>query len=177
MYITANPHAYILNNQTFHDLITLNEHHDPDLGAVSPDSVVNISSRAAQQYPHKRLIVHFMQPHHPFINHEGLLIDERGWEFNGNDQKEGRLWKLIKGGYIKKQDAWDAYQQSLEYVLEHVADLLESLDGKTIITSDHGNMFGERLSPIPQRIYAHPKGIFMNELVKVPWFIPGFNRR
>jgi hypothetical protein len=45
------------------------------------------------------------------------------------------------------------------------------LPGKTVVSSDHGELLGERLSPIPLRAYGHPMGIYMDELVKIPWHV------
>jgi hypothetical protein len=47
--------------------------------------------------------------------------------------------------------------------------LIERLDGKTVITADHGNLVGERLSPVPVKGYGHPGYLRKDELVLVPW--------
>jgi hypothetical protein len=52
------------------------------------------------------------------------------------------------------------------------------VDGRTVITSDHGNLVGERAWPVPVRLYGHPEGIRHPALVKVPWaVIEGDGRR
>ena len=43
--------------------------------------------------------------------------------------------------------------------------------GKTIITSDHGNLFGERIKPLYTREYGHPCGIYSKQLIKIPWLV------
>lgn len=48
-------------------------------------------------------------------------------------------------------------------------DLLSELDGKTVVTADHGELLGERSFPLPYREYGHPKGTYTEKLVKVPW--------
>lgn len=63
----------------------------------------------------------------------------------------------------------DAYKTNLELVLPYVKQLVAKLDGLTVVTSDHGNLLGERLSPIPVRGYGHPWYIRHDALVKVPW--------
>ncbi|ELZ23103.1 hypothetical protein C475_15679, partial [Halosimplex carlsbadense 2-9-1] len=50
-----------------------------------------------------------------------------------------------------------------------VKELLGELSGKTVVTSDHGNMLGERARPIPIREWGHPDGVYTPELVTVPW--------
>jgi len=40
--------------------------------------------------------------------------------------------------------------------------------GKSVITSDHMNLLGERLFPVPTKGYVHPIGLHKPELLKVP---------
>jgi len=69
------------------------------------------------------------------------------------------------------EEIWDAYNENLHVVLSHIENLLEELEGKTIVTSDHGNMIGERGDPVPIREYGHPRWTYTEELVTVPWLI------
>ena len=50
-------------------------------------------------------------------------------------------------------------------------DLAAAVDGRLVVTSDHGNMLGERTWPIPLRVYGHPTGVRNGELVEVPWAV------
>lgn len=46
-----------------------------------------------------------------------------------------------------------------------VSELLKNLsDKKVVITSDHGEAFGE------WGIYGHPGGVYIKALTEVPWF-------
>jgi len=56
-------------------------------------------------------------------------------------------------------------------------ELLDELDGKSVVTSDHGNLFGERLWPIPIRRYGHPRGLRHPALIDVPWHEVPFETR
>lgn len=49
--------------------------------------------------------------------------------------------------------------------------LAEELPGKTVITADHGNLFGERATPFPIPVYFHPSNVRISSLTEVPWFI------
>jgi len=40
---------------------------------------------------------------------------------------------------------WEAYNENLDIVLTEIEALLDELDGKSVITADHGNLVGERL--------------------------------
>ena len=81
---------------------------------------------------------------------------------------EGDLFTALE---LERDELWSIYVENLEYALEHVAELLEALSGKTVVTSDHGNYVGERASPIPIREYGHPRGLYDEPVVRVPWLV------
>jgi hypothetical protein len=64
------------------------------------------------------------------------------------------------------------YNENLEIAFEYVTELLNEVDGRVIISADHGNMIGERQGPLPtKRHYGHPWGVYTTELVNVPWHV------
>jgi hypothetical protein len=155
-----------------------------DSSAVLPEDVVTESLRAHEMHPQKRLIIHFMQPHLPYIGSKGYEI----FEMIGDDdsfQLEGR-WgtsslKVFKAARTEKYDITntdirDAYRENLEIVLEYAKDLIEKLDGKTVISSDHGEMLGEHVPLIGEQ-YSHPNGLATEKLRKVPWLAVDDERR
>lgn len=187
VYVNANPYvSYLdLNKNTFHAVIDLLDKWDDELQTVPPEVVAKAATDAHESFPNKRLIVHFMQPHTPFIGDVGREIEAAGWD---PDQESGNLeganiWQRLRNQSDSESPGldtvWKAYEENLEIALEHVHELLLDLDGDSVITSDHGNMVGERLSPIPsKKIYGHPLGVYHPNLVKVPWFrVEGDARR
>jgi hypothetical protein len=66
--------------------------------------------------------------------------------------------------------AQQAYRENLELVLDDVARLFDIFDGKIVLTSDHGEMLGERGGLLPTRKYGHPPSIPAPKLREVPWF-------
>jgi hypothetical protein len=124
-----------------------------------------------------------MQPHYPFIGELGKQIAHRGYaqrdSTDGNTDDDGRsgyradytVWGKLQYNLdgLTKDFVWEAYKENLEIVLDHVTRLTEKLDGKTVITADHGNLVGERLSPVPVKGYGHPGYLRQDELVLVPW--------
>ena len=64
---------------------------------------------------------------------------------------------------VGKDKLKELYQQDLELALKEVEKLLEELDGKVVITSDHGESFGENLE------WGHPLKSKNPVLVEVPW--------
>ena len=125
---------------------------DKYVKTVFPNEVIESTIRLRDKYLSERFIIWFMQPHHPFIGHS--LISEH----------DGIVWEQIKSKKLSISMAYRAYEDNLNMVLTKVKDgLLPYLDGKTVITTDHGNCFGEH------GLLAHPHGIYVKELVEVPW--------
>lgn len=167
VYITANPqlsnHNDRLNIQ-FHAHIDVwrQEGWNSKNRTVLPETVTEYAVDAHHQYPHKRLLVHYIQPHYPFIGPTGQehFPNEKlnFWQdlFTGNESYDRKV-------------IWKAYKENLRQVLPSVQDAVNKLDGLSIVSSDHGQIFGEPASPVPVPEYGHPHGIYTNKLVKIPW--------
>jgi len=181
VYITANPHAHSLDETIFHYMnILLEDYWDSDSGTVLPETVAQEALDAFHTFENKRLIVHFMQPHFPFIGKLGQDIDQGGLTLNidGAEDDQRHIWQQLTYGLTDRETAVAAYRENLDIVLDTVSNLLEDISGKTVISADHGNLIGERLRPIPTRGYGHPRNFPAPGLIKVPWhIIPYDNRR
>jgi hypothetical protein len=155
IYITANPYVYtLLPRNTFFKVIHLwRTNWDENLGTVHPETVAKKAVEIHYTYPDKRLIIHFMQPHPPFI---------------GKYRKSGNLFCSIalKEGLI---EAIKAYLSNLDLVFSYIKPLIEKLDGITVVTSDHGEAWGELAPPFIIPIYGHPRGIRIPSIREVPW--------
>ncbi|SFR73468.1 hypothetical protein SAMN04487947_3991 [Halogeometricum rufum] len=127
----------------------------------SPEAVTRAVLELKDEYPNKRLLVHYMQPHYPYLNatNGAFELDKTG------------LRETVRASDVDYADVREAYRENLRYVLEHVQTLVEELDGKTVISSDHGEMLGDRLTPFPVRWVGHPPGIFTDKLTTVPWHV------
>jgi len=174
VYVTASPilqrgYQYRYDPE-FHDVVNVwrADGWDEEWNSVLPETMVEHALEAANSHPHKRLIVHFMQPHYPFIGSD-LELDKQ--TVPDPEEIETDIWhEMMRGTDAPPSDeVLAAYRQNLDRVLPHVARLLEALSGKSVVTSDHGNMLGERSWPVPIREWGHPKGIYTPELVTVPW--------
>lgn len=178
VYVTANP-QYERNRESldanFHRVINVWLDHgwDHETGTVRAETVTAAAIDAHKQHPNKRVIVHYMQPHYPFVDSETRFDKRHLSTINGaDDDADGEnVWNKKFLGQIDAScdELWSMYLENLEYVLEHVEDLISGISGKIIITSDHGNYVGERASPIPIREYGHPRGLYDEEVVQVPW--------
>lgn len=180
VYVTSNPHVDKLASECFHDIVSVWESEfDTDEGTVHPEAVVEASQKAAEQYPNKRIISHFMQPHFPFVPVEFNLP---GWSpdiIQGDKTRERARspFDALEAGNLTRSAVWDGYRQNLEYVIDDASELAEDLPGRSVITSDHGNMFGERSYPIPIQIFEHPPKLRHKALVEIPWAVfDGGNR-
>ena len=181
VYVTANPHASKLPDNTFHAVVDLLEDGwNAEHRTVLPETMVTAVQRAHERYPNKRLIAHFMQPHFPFIGDAGRRLEHGGIErpsVGGGDSKR-HVWGSLGHGRISGEDVWTAYRENLDIVLPHVDALLTSIPGKSVVTSDHGNLLGEWTHPLPVRGYGHPRGLNVPELREVPWLVvEGSERR
>lgn len=174
VYVSANPYIERLDEGTFHAVERLyaGESWDDELNTVPPETVAEASSRARERYPQKRLIIHFMQPHYPFIGNIGRKIHHRGYNPNGRNSDEQSIWKQLQRDprSLELNDVISAYHENLVIVLNAVDDLVSQLDGTTIISADHGNLLGERLWPFPVSDFGHPTNAYNPALVTVPWY-------
>lgn len=192
VYVTANPHVSRLCEGQFHDIIPVWETDwDDELRTVTPEAMVNATIEAQTKFPNKRIISHFVQPHAPFIGENaresfgvetGITLNRmmaQGTDNGGYSNREEfpNAWSRLQSGEITKKEIFEAYCENLEVALDSLADLIEKLGGKSVITADHGEMFGEMAFPLPIRRVGHSGKVYTPLLVKVPWFILDYNNR
>ncbi len=136
---------------------------DMELDTVLPETVVEETIRA-QKGDSDRFIVHFLQPHAPFIGEPSLPLPfGRDPELPMGYGVGDATWRAIKSGAVSIESAKAAYRGNLQLVLHHVRRLLGILEGRIVITSDHGELFGE------YGLFGHPERVFVPPLVNVPW--------
>lgn len=183
VYVTANPYAEDLSHDIFHTIESVLSEWKDDLGTVLPADVTQAAIEASETYPNKRLIVHYMQPHQPWIGPTADAIRERaevsGWMHNRVEGDHGRgEFGLVRDGVISHDEMEQAYQESLEITLDHVQQLLDTVPGRSVVTADHAELLGERIIPLTQRRYGHPMNLKCKTLRRVPWLeTPSETRR
>jgi hypothetical protein len=161
---------YDIDQTQLDDAATLAEVGIPFEETVDAKRVNKAALETAAEYSDKRIIIHYLQPHAPYIgNRDGSTKKEVPTCHPGDH---------LRRGEVSKETMLELYEENLAYVWHHAKELAAELDGKTVITSDHGEMFGERLfRGLPFRGYAHPIGLHASELVTVPWAVSDGNRR
>lgn len=125
-----------------------------ELRTVMPELVTDEALDEHATYPDKKMLVHYMQPHDPFIANPDLSI-----------KAESVQWKFeIERDRYTYADMYEFYKNNLRLVLKSVERLAEQTSDRIVITGDHGDGFGEC-----GVAWGHAGG-HMPWLVQVPWF-------
>jgi hypothetical protein len=162
VYVSANPQVPLVAGGSFFKIIPVWKEN------LWPQTVYRQTLDALDQFPDKRFIIHFLQPHHPYL---GIKIN----------MKSGRRYTDLLGVFtagaytmIEKGSQVALYERNLRIVLPYVRNLLERLPGRTVVTADHGEAFGERIGLL--RLYGHGAGARIPALVRVPWLVAQNNK-
>ena len=138
---------------------------DDDRETLPPDVLTDRAIRVGREHSPDRMILHYMQPHHPFVpNPLGAGADTEldGVAFGEKDT----VWNRLRRGELDRDTVWSAYRANLEYVLDSAAVLLDNVDAnRVVVTADHGNALGEH------RMYGHPMYAPTDALREVPWCV------
>jgi hypothetical protein len=168
VYVTSSPMLYRHRDEVdtrLHDVVNVwrDRGWNEKYRTVLPETMTEAAIDAAERYPDKQILVHYMQPHYPFIGPTGREhFDLDSLNFD---------WKAIRRGDIDVSDdvVASAYRENLEEAMPEVESALRSLPGLSVVTADHGEMIGSPSFPIPMKEYGHPPGIYTDGLVEVPW--------
>lgn len=167
-YITGNPNSEkFLTPSSFGMLDEVWRYAwDDELGTIKPDPITDRAITVGRNDDFSRLLVHYMQPHEPFLSAPELGgSDTVERKITGQSSSDFRsVWSRLEGGEISKETVWNHYQENLRRVLESIGTLADNTDAERfVITSDHGNALGE------WNIYGHPAYRPIPSLLKVPW--------
>lgn len=188
VYVTANAFGARIGDGVFHDLIYTGEEIDDDFigwhafsERMEPGTISEATLDAVERYPNKRVIAHFMQPHTPYfgvkadeirdrVADDGLIVRSRQPEkveqySLDDDNVVVSLKEAAERGYVSHEEIREVYVENLRLVLEHVESLVSKLDGKIVISSDHGEYLGENGK------LGHPKYSYGEVVRRVPWLV------
>jgi hypothetical protein len=179
IYVTANPFGIRVDNKSFYrKYSTIDENgNDPNVN-WAPEAVYQLALESYRSNLDKRLMVHFMQPHAPYFGDKAAQlresIKEEGYQFwawneklsQENKDRDDVITHLLSAaqrGVITPDELIEVYTENLEIILEYIQKLVDEVDGKTVITSDHGEMLRWKI--------GHGREIYTEELRKVPWLV------
>lgn len=74
-----------------------------------------------------------------------------------------QVWRDHQKGELSEEDVFELYEENLRIALESIAELVNELDGKVVITADHGELLGE------DGLWGHRNNSTKEKLRKVPW--------
>lgn len=164
---------------------------DENLATVPPSNV-NLAVKTALaklrlrglRYPRDyKLVVHYIQPHAPYITLQHVVraigsnealrnevidinlrrVGKPAGKFSIDYLLIGFLKNMLRSSKDVRTVIREAYLENLRWVLRHVTKLVTRLEGRVIITADHGELLGE------YGLYFHPD-LPLPELRIVPWF-------
>jgi len=142
---------------------------DDEEGYLPPEVVTDRAISLHREHQPNQMLVHYMQPHAPFISDEdmGYHIDTEHFANPKGTVQQRTPWELLRDGEVTHDELWSAYKDTLRVVLDSVELLLESIDAETVVISaDHANAVGEC------GIYGHPRNIPIRALRDFPFLPP-----
>ncbi|WP_210408908.1 hypothetical protein [Halorhabdus rudnickae] len=160
-YVTANPFSsQILDERDFAVMDEVWRYAwDHEVGTVRAEAVTEAAVDTLRSRDVDRVIVHYMQPHHPFVPNPLAA------GINREDPTEHEItaWEKLRDDELNRETVWSAYRSNLAYVLSSIDTLRQNVDGPQLaVTADHGNALGE------WGIYGH--GDYpLRALRRVPW--------
>jgi len=138
-----------------HNLVNVWETHwDPELETVRADTLTRLALEKYQSGT-RRMAVHYLQPHAPYIGRRQAARDEgatSGLEdkeldsqriFENRSKPTEVLLEQIESGELSDAELKEAYRENLKYVLRHVEKLIQRVNVPVVVTSDHGEHLGE----------------------------------
>ncbi len=174
VYVSSNPYVSKVSlkklvgfNPFYHIEPVWNYGWDHKLGTVPPEAVTIATIKMMNKYPNKRIISHYLQPHPPFLvdSKNNFSKYERFEDRYINiNKKRGRSREYAKYGEVEIGLIQKGYIKNLKIVLKELNKLLKEMNGKIVITSDHGECFGE------YAIFGHPR-VYIKALSEIPWLV------
>lgn len=175
-YVSANPQTdgRPLGRDVEH-VPVYEEGWDESLATVRPGTVYEaVRDRVAGSRP---VVAHTMQPHYPHVVEVGgrTVPVPNGLHPRSSPvdiSEDQKLQALLSGGTVSLRDARASYRAAARFAWARASAFAADLasDGyRVVVTSDHGELFGE------YGLVEHPVGVRLDALLAVPWvvFEPG----
>ena len=175
IYINSNPVVSKFPNKFFCRVDLWIDKWDDYHNTVLPEEVCKSAFMHSMVAPEKKMIIHFLQPHFPYLLEPQLGREAMDFALgkitNPKTLGSKSFFQLCDWNFYAEycDRIKDLYVANLRIVLSHVVDLVKKLKdkGKVVITSDHGEAFGERF--LFFRVYGHVRAR-IPAITYVPWF-------
>lgn len=137
-----------------------------ELGTVHPVDVCKVVGTT----PYKKAIVHFIQPHGPWIGKHKLL---NPWSLELHQKYNMMADWIIERVKPTPLQFRLLYKDNVRLVLNTIQKNLKLFKGRVVITSDHGEMLGESDKDGEPIFLHHPSypEFAVKKLLEVPWFV------
>ena len=136
---------------------------DEEMRTVLAETLTDRAVETWRRGDADRMIVHYMQPHAPFVPHPDLAPRKDIENVLGDGAD---LWVQVRDGELSLEEAWAGYRDNLRYVLDSVEEFLSAVDADTVaISADHGNATGEL------DVWGHPGDVLLPSIRNVPWVV------
>jgi len=132
------------------------------LGTALPEYITHAFLGLGKPKP---TVLWYLQPHHPYIGGFRVPVPIwRGLKMVPQKDTSRLLEQLKRDGLLLR-----AYEDNARYIIHHIYfKLLPHLQGRIIITSDHGEGLGEPYQSGEKPVFSHPCGSGSSELRIVP---------
>ena len=162
LYVTGNHYANRIDRSLLGGFETAHDYGEWAYEAAAPPAhvITDLAISAARESAWDRCIVHYMQPHKPFLERGGSReeYDVIPWSIGYEPYR-----RVLKGN-LAIEDLHAAFKNNLQYVLSEVKTLLKNINArKTVITADHGQALGE------DGLWDHAVGVNHPSMRCVPW--------
>ena len=190
-YVSSNPYTYLLKGirKNFKHVIDLpllgwNE----TLNTVHPRTV-NLFVKEKLVAGEKKLIVHYMQPHAPFLADTWLNVYTHDFR---RDMRELKIYDLARKNPEIRKKFIRAYTKTLAILLKYIDRLIKIVkelerEVKIVVSSDHSEILRGVYNPynkfrkkiwlwIPwilgiYKFVGHERNSKLKELYEVPWVV------
>lgn len=164
--VTANPYYQRyekIDQNTFHSIVYC----EKTEGIESFDEVTKKAIEASEEFPNKRLIIHYMKPHAPHVGETSDTYREKfGNVFPG-------MFLLYRSGVISKPILKQSYTDTINTIEPKVQNLIDNINGKSVVSSDHGENLGETYFGLTQVGHGNPTP----ECYNIPWLEMEYDER
>jgi len=132
-------------------------HSDALIPSVHPESVNAVVVNKWAELKDKVVVVHYLQPHMPYIGGSGLGFVNWGPNCGGTLGDALRTYPTLHSAVKRAELSWkrvrEAYRANLRLAWRAAYNLVHSVRVPAIVTSDHGEFLGENGE------FGHPGGI------------------